>query len=177
MSSSVAAPRRGLASRAQENRPVTKSVQLNVNDDTFRRLRIRTGRLPVSFAAGDEDKLRCEVSKSPYYSLLARAVSQLPKNTRTARLALYDRAEVALPRHCFIPKYPTSKRPGGLPGGRPLSFSRTPTTPHAAAPAAATSKGLAMISSNRITCTEDHLPPRAAGMPRSSRPAARARND
>jgi hypothetical protein len=75
---------------------VTKSVQLNVNDDTFRRLRIRTGRLPVSFAAGDEDKLRCEVSKSPYYSLLARAVSQLPKNTRTARLALYDRAEVAL---------------------------------------------------------------------------------
>jgi len=28
--------------------------------------------------------------------LLARAVFQLPKNTRTARLALYDRAEVAL---------------------------------------------------------------------------------
>ena len=71
-------------------------MQLNVDDDTFRRLRIRTGRLPVSFAAGDLDKLRCEVSKSPYYSLLARAVSQLPKNTRTARLALYDRAEVAL---------------------------------------------------------------------------------
>ena len=71
-------------------------MQLNVDDDTFRRLRIRTGRLPVSFAAGDQDKLRCEVSKSPYYSLLARAVFQLPKNTRTARLALYDRAEVAL---------------------------------------------------------------------------------
>ena len=71
-------------------------MQLNVDDDTFRRLRIRTGRLPVSFAAGDEDRLRCEVSKSPYYSLLARAVSQLTKNTRTARLALYDRAEVAL---------------------------------------------------------------------------------
>ena len=32
-----------------------------------------------------------------------------------------------------------------------ISFSRTPTTPHAAAPAAATSKGLLMISSNRAT--------------------------
>jgi len=68
-------------------------VQLNVE---FRRLRIRTGSFPVSFAPGDEDRLRCEVSKSPYYSLLARAVFQLPKNTRAARLALYDRAEVAL---------------------------------------------------------------------------------
>ena len=71
-------------------------MQLNVDDDTFRRLRIRTGSLPVSLAAGDEDKLRCEVSKSSYYTLLARAISQLPRNTRTARLALYDRAEVAL---------------------------------------------------------------------------------
>ena len=75
---------------------MAKSVQLNVDDDTFRRLRMRTGSLPVSFAAGDEDKLRCEVSKSSYYALLARAISQLPRNTRTARLALYDRAEVAL---------------------------------------------------------------------------------
>jgi hypothetical protein len=32
-------------------------------------------------------------------------------------------------------------------------------------------------SSRRITCTADHLPHRAAGMPRSSRPAAMARND
>jgi hypothetical protein len=75
---------------------MANSVQLNVDDDTFRRLRIRTGSFPVSFAPGDEDRLRCEVSKSPYYSLLARAVFQLPKNTRAARLALYDRAEVAL---------------------------------------------------------------------------------
>jgi hypothetical protein len=41
-------------------------------------------------------QLNVDDDKSPYYSLLARAVSQLPKNTRTARLALYDRAEVAL---------------------------------------------------------------------------------
>ena len=75
---------------------MANSVQLNVDDDTFRRLRVRTGSVPVSFAAGDEDRLRCEVSNSPYYSLLARAVLQLPKNTRTARVALYDRAEVAL---------------------------------------------------------------------------------
>src|SRR6516225_4266717 len=32
-------------------------------------------------------------------------------------------------------------------------------------------------SNSRITCTADHLPPRAAGIPRSFRPAAMARND
>jgi hypothetical protein len=40
----------------------------------------------------------------------------------------------------------------------------------------ALSKGLP-DSSNRATCTADHLPPRAAGMPRSPIPAAMARND
>jgi hypothetical protein len=38
-------------------------------------------------------------------------------------------------------------------------------------------EGLRAASSNRLTCTADHLPPRAAGMPRSSRPAAMARRD
>ena len=42
--------------------------------------------------------------------------------------------------------------------------------------ASSTSKGLA-ASSKRDTCIADHLPPRAAGMPRSSRPAAMARSD
>jgi hypothetical protein len=38
-------------------------------------------------------------------------------------------------------------------------------------------KGLPAASNNRLTCTADHLPPRAAGMPRSSNPAAMARSD
>jgi hypothetical protein len=35
-------------------------------------------------------------SRSAYYSLIAQAVARLPSNTRDARLALYDRAEIAL---------------------------------------------------------------------------------
>jgi len=35
-------------------------------------------------------------SRSAYYSVIARAVARLPKNTRDARFALYDRAEVEL---------------------------------------------------------------------------------
>ena len=35
-------------------------------------------------------------SRSAYYSVIACAVSRLPNNTRDARLALYDRAEIAL---------------------------------------------------------------------------------
>src|SRR5262249_13266592 len=49
-------------------------------------------------------------------------------------------------------------------------------TLHATALAAA-AKGSLIISCNRITCVGDHLPPRAAGMPRSSNAVAMARND
>ena len=35
-------------------------------------------------------------TRSAYYSLIAQAVARLPSNTRDARLALYDRAEIAL---------------------------------------------------------------------------------
>jgi hypothetical protein len=38
-------------------------------------------------------------------------------------------------------------------------------------------KGIPAAPNNRATWTADHLPPRAAGMPRSSRPAAMARSD
>jgi hypothetical protein len=37
-------------------------------------------------------------SRSAYYSVIARAVARLPNNTRDARFALYDRAEVELAR-------------------------------------------------------------------------------
>jgi hypothetical protein len=47
---------------------------------------------------------------------------------------------------------------------------------HAAAAPALAAKGLS-CSNNRITCDALHCPPRAAGMPRSCRPAARARSD
>jgi hypothetical protein len=81
--------------RAQPNREPARSLQLNIDADTIRRLRIRTARFPTSFAT-DELALRSEVSKSAYYPVLARAVSRLPNNTREARLALYDRAEIVL---------------------------------------------------------------------------------
>src|SRR6185503_16474591 len=79
------------------NRDTVKSGQLNIDDHSIRRLRIRTGRLPISFSATDECGIWPDIrSKSAYYSVIARAVSRLPNNTRDARLALYDLAEIAL---------------------------------------------------------------------------------
>ena len=60
-------------------------------------------------------------------------------------------------------------------GPRTFAFETPPL--HAAALAALPTKGLAMISSNRITCVGDHWRPCAAGMPRSSSAAAMARSD
>ena len=93
-----------VAFRARGNRDTAKLVQLNIDDDTIRRLRIRTGRFPTSFSAADESALRTEVSKSPYYSVIARAVCELPNNTRAARLALYERAEMAATAALLDPK-------------------------------------------------------------------------
>jgi hypothetical protein len=79
------------------NLDTVKSAQLNIDDHSIRRLRIRTGRLPISFSATDECGIWPDIrSKSAYYSVIAGAVSKLPNNTRDARLALYDIAEIAL---------------------------------------------------------------------------------
>jgi hypothetical protein len=93
-----------VAFRPRRDRDDADSVRLNTDDDTIRRLRIRTARFPVSFSAADESALRSEVPKSAYYALIARAVSQLPNNTRAARLALYERAEVALTAELLDPE-------------------------------------------------------------------------
>ena len=65
--------------------------------------------------------------------------------------------------------------------GSPLLRRFLPALPTAlcsyVAPTLAPSKGTAAASSNRATCTDDHLPPRAVGMPRSLSAAAMARND
>ena len=78
-------------------RDKAKSVQLNIDDHRIRRLRILTGCFPSSFSATDESGICSDArSKSAYYSVIARAVSKLTNNTHDARLALYDRAELAL---------------------------------------------------------------------------------
>src|SRR5919206_4090337 len=87
---------RDISLGAPRNRDAAKSA-LNIDDHTIRRLRIRTGCFPNSFSARDECGIWSDGrSKSAYYSLIARAVSKLPNDTRDARLALYDRAEIAL---------------------------------------------------------------------------------
>jgi len=79
------------------SRDAAKSAQLNIDDHSIRRLRIRTGRFPTSFSATDESGIWPNLrSKSAYYSVIARAVSKLPNNTQDARLAVYDIAEIAL---------------------------------------------------------------------------------
>jgi hypothetical protein len=73
------------------------AAQLHLDDLSIQRLRISTGRFPSSSAATHESSLQSgEQSRAGYYAVLAGAVSGLPRNNRDARLALYDRAEIAL---------------------------------------------------------------------------------
>jgi hypothetical protein len=82
-----------MALALRHDRGTVSSVLLSMDDDRIRRLHARTAR--TLFPRRDEAALPSEISKSAYYSLIADAVSRLPNNTRDARLALYDRAEIA----------------------------------------------------------------------------------
>jgi hypothetical protein len=88
---------RDISLGAPRSRDTAKSAQLNIDDHSIRRLRIRTGRFPNAFSATDESGIWSDIRlMSAYYSVIAGAVSKLPDNTRDARLALYDVAEIAL---------------------------------------------------------------------------------
>ena len=91
-------PPRGASPRLRRYRNATKTAaQLNLDDLSIQRLRIRTGKFPTSFSETDKSSLRPQPqSKGGYYSMIAAAVSRLPNNTRDARLALYDLAEITL---------------------------------------------------------------------------------
>jgi hypothetical protein len=74
-----------------------KSGELNIDNDTIQRLHARTVKFAALFSSTDETALRLENrSRSAYHSVIAGAVSRLPRNIREARRALYDRAEIAL---------------------------------------------------------------------------------
>jgi hypothetical protein len=73
-----------------------KSAQLKIDDDLVQHLRTRTARLAAGISTTDEADFASYRTRSAYYSVIARAVSTLPHNTREARQALYDRAGIAL---------------------------------------------------------------------------------
>jgi hypothetical protein len=84
-----------LAFRARRNWSIGKSGQPGSDDHAIGP--IPAASFPTSYSVTDATTSASEVrSRSAYYSVIARAVARLPKNTRDARFALYDRAEVEL---------------------------------------------------------------------------------
>src|SRR5947209_842261 len=71
------------------------SPQPKVDSEAIQRLHSRTTKFAAAFSATDEAPFESR-SRSAYYSVMAGAVSKLPNNSREARRALYDRAEIAL---------------------------------------------------------------------------------
>src|SRR5690242_18432830 len=87
---------RELAFRARRNWHMAGSAERDGDDEAVRS-HIPQSEYPRSLYATDGTMIPSEVrSRSAYYSVMARAVGGLPNNTRDARLALYDRAEIAL---------------------------------------------------------------------------------
>jgi hypothetical protein len=84
-----------LAFRDRRNWSIGKSGQPGSGDHAIGP--IPAAKFPTSYSATDATTSASEVrSRSAYYSVIARAVARLPRNTRDARFALYDRAEVVL---------------------------------------------------------------------------------
>jgi hypothetical protein len=78
-----------VAARARRYWHTAKPAQLDGDDDAIGPLHIPGAQFPRSLYATDGTML-------PSEAVMARAVARLPNNTRDARLALYDRAEIAL---------------------------------------------------------------------------------
>jgi len=79
------------------DRLAAEPAQCDSDNDAVQRPHIPAARFPRSFSIPDGAPSPSEaLARSAYYSVMARAVVGLPSNTRDARLALYDRAEIAL---------------------------------------------------------------------------------
>ena len=101
LANSVSAAR-DVVARARRYWHTAKSAQLKPaqgdgDDEAIGPLHMPGSKFPRSLYATDGTMVPAEVqTRSAYYSLIAQAVARLPSNTRDARLALYDRAEIAL---------------------------------------------------------------------------------